>query len=180
MPGCDLMPVLNWHLAERSCILMKTQVFISNNTVNILGRTQILDTSNRIPTRRRVVMHTSCYGTIVITNLLFPTKCSSACYHGMWCHNNTNWHHNSSTMPTCNRKPTWLSDRDGQTWYGRFSNFLKKMKFQCIIFSKFNIAISVVNGPFLFSMCWRPMASHYPNHWWLSCLQHPCYLRYWE
>ncbi len=25
-----------------------------------------------------------------------------------WCHNNTIWHHNSSTMATINRKYTWL------------------------------------------------------------------------
>ncbi len=65
-----------------------------------------LGTSNRIPTRGAVVMYTSCHGaTIVITNCtIISHTCSSACYHGIWHHNSTNSHHNSSIMTTCNRK----------------------------------------------------------------------------
>ncbi len=61
--------------------------------------------------RGSLVMHTFSPGsTIVITNFtIVSQKCISAYYHGIWCHNNTNWHHNSSQMTTCNRKYTWLS-----------------------------------------------------------------------
>ncbi len=48
---------------------------------------------------------------------------------------------------------------------GHFLFFLIKMKFQWAIISKFNIAISVVNGSFFCSMCQCPMAPHYPNHY---------------
>ncbi len=44
-------------------------------------------------------------------------------------------------------------------------HLLIKMKFQWAIISKFNIAYSVVNGPFFCSMCRWPMVPHYPNHW---------------
>ncbi len=76
---------------------------------SIIIRT-ILGTSNRIAARGPVVMYTSCHGTtIAMTNCtIVSQKCSFACYHGIWCHNNTNWHHNISTMTTCNRKYTWL------------------------------------------------------------------------
>ncbi len=55
-------------------------------------------------------MYTFCHSaTIVMTNcIIISQQCSSACYHGMWCHNSINWHHNSSTMTTCNRKYKWL------------------------------------------------------------------------
>ncbi len=70
----------------------------------------ILGTSNRIPTRVLVVLYTSCHGaTFGMTNCtIVLQKCSSACYHGIWCHNSTNCH-NSSTMTTCDRKYTWLN-----------------------------------------------------------------------
>ncbi len=47
---------------------------------------------------------------------------------------------------------------------GHFPFFLINLKFQGVILSKFDIAISVVNGPFFCSMCWRPIPPHYPNH----------------
>ncbi len=41
-------------------------------------------------------------------------------------------------------------------WYGHFPFLLIKLKFQWPILSKFNISISVVNGPFYCSMCQWP------------------------
>ncbi len=57
-----------------------------------------------------VVMYTSCHCvTIVMTNCtVVSQKYSSACFYGIWRHNSINWHHNSSTMTTCNMKYTWL------------------------------------------------------------------------
>ncbi len=91
-----------------------------------------------------------------------------------WRHYDVTREGHNMSFQSLNQGWTYMSFHSSKGWpwwYGPFSFLLLNIKFiklifQWAIFSKFNIAISVVNdnGPVCCSMCRRPMTPHFDSN----------------